>query len=339
MSVIPVLLLLMQLMGAVIGGANETAAALNGTVIETGTGNASVSNVNATIVLSAVKNNNNNNNATGPATNTGTGIPTKTVNTEGNTGNSSTVSSKELPKNDKDRSDSKVNTTTTVQAATSAKPTTTTIQTPLALNATAISTTAITNAQSTKTTATNLNKPLTEGGLSQSDTNSPSSKNNNNNSSSKQSPAGIGNGSANSSNSSSTTPAPAAPSTTSTTSTTTTSTTTTTTMRPLKPNITRSMAVPVPGEKDQQLNAATIDSARVDASIIKSDPISQSVQEMVSSIPNHDENEYLVPIVTVMFTVPLAIFVFIILYRRFRDLWTTRHYRRMDFLVDGMYND
>lgn len=58
-----------------------------------------------------------------------------------------------------------------------------------------------------------------------------------------------------------------------------------------------------------------------------------------SNLADHGENGYVVPIVTVLLTVPLAIGVVTIMYRRFRDMWSTRHYRRMDFLVDGMYND
>ncbi|XP_039497498.1 flocculation protein FLO11 [Drosophila santomea] len=58
-----------------------------------------------------------------------------------------------------------------------------------------------------------------------------------------------------------------------------------------------------------------------------------------SNLADHGDNGYVVPIVTVLLTVPLAIGVVTIMYRRFRDMWSTRHYRRMDFLVDGMYND
>lgn len=47
---------------------------------------------------------------------------------------------------------------------------------------------------------------------------------------------------------------------------------------------------------------------------------------------------YVIPIVTLIFAVPMVIGVGIVLTRRFRYYWSTRHYRRMDFLVDGMYN-
>ncbi|EDW07429.2 uncharacterized protein Dmoj_GI14869 [Drosophila mojavensis] len=118
--------------------------------------------------------------------------------------------------------------------------------------------------------------------------------------------------------------------TTSTTTTTTTpSTTTTTTARPKKPTVTSSMAKQIEGEK---LDMSALNGGSVAPHVLP-------VQQMSSSLVNRGENEYIVPIVTVMLAVPLAIAVFIVGYRRFRDLWTTRHYRRMDFLVDGMYND
>lgn len=170
------------------------------------------------------------------------------------------------------------------------------------------------------------------------------------------SPAGANNGSSSSSSTSTTTTTAAAAATssssststttttttTTTTSTTTTSTTTTPKPLPAKPTITKSMSVPIDGEQEPSVKATgTAGTSAIPGSIdasSKPDPLAQPVQDM--SLANRTgENEYIVPLVTVMLTVPLAIAVFIIVYRRFRDLWSTRHYRRMDFLVDGMYND
>jgi len=47
---------------------------------------------------------------------------------------------------------------------------------------------------------------------------------------------------------------------------------------------------------------------------------------------------YIFPLVVLIFLVPMLLGVGIIILRRVRDYWSTRHYRRMDFLVDGMYN-
>lgn len=47
---------------------------------------------------------------------------------------------------------------------------------------------------------------------------------------------------------------------------------------------------------------------------------------------------YIFPLVVLIFMVPMVLGVGIIILRRVRDYWSTRHYRRMDFLVDGMYN-
>ncbi|TDG43288.1 hypothetical protein AWZ03_010293 [Drosophila navojoa] len=131
------------------------------------------------------------------------------------------------------------------------------------------------------------------------------------------------------STSSTTTTTTTTTSTSTTTTTTTPSTTTTTTARPKKPTVTSSMAKQIEGEK---LDMSALNGGSGAPHVLP-------VQQMSSSLVNRGENEYIVPIVTVMLAVPLAIAVFIMGYRRFRDLWTTRHYRRMDFLVDGMYND
>ncbi|XP_037048100.1 putative GPI-anchored protein pfl2 [Bradysia coprophila] len=47
---------------------------------------------------------------------------------------------------------------------------------------------------------------------------------------------------------------------------------------------------------------------------------------------------YIFPLVVLIFLVPMVLGIGIIVLRRVRDYWSTRHYRRMDFLVDGMYN-
>lgn len=49
--------------------------------------------------------------------------------------------------------------------------------------------------------------------------------------------------------------------------------------------------------------------------------------------------DYVVPIMITIFTVPLLSVATYVLYRRGKDCWDKRHYRRMDFLIDGMYNE
>ncbi|XP_012279686.1 uncharacterized protein LOC105699353 [Orussus abietinus] len=49
--------------------------------------------------------------------------------------------------------------------------------------------------------------------------------------------------------------------------------------------------------------------------------------------------DYIVPVVITILAVPLLGVAMFILYKRGRDCWDKRHYRRMDFLIDGMYND
>ncbi|XP_020280971.1 uncharacterized protein LOC109853356 isoform X3 [Pseudomyrmex gracilis] len=49
--------------------------------------------------------------------------------------------------------------------------------------------------------------------------------------------------------------------------------------------------------------------------------------------------DYIVPVIITMIALPILGAALFILYRRGRDCWDKRHYRRMDFLIDGMYND
>jgi hypothetical protein len=51
------------------------------------------------------------------------------------------------------------------------------------------------------------------------------------------------------------------------------------------------------------------------------------------------KTDYVVPIVVVILSVPLVAIVFSVLYKRGADWWQHRHYRRMDFLIEGMYNN
>ncbi|XP_030566004.1 integumentary mucin C.1 isoform X2 [Drosophila novamexicana] len=304
MNVLPVLLLLVQLTAMVLAGTNETA-----------TGSPASSNVTKLAMVSP---------------------SSKATAMDAGAGSSATVIAATV---DKDKP-AKVNgteehavvlargvtntDTATVQATPKANATTTTTttttQAPQVIKSTAA--TAIT--KQTNTSAKS-DKMLADG-VSLSDINKNKKENNNSSSSSSTitTPAANINASASNSSSSSTT-------TTTTTSTTrsTTTTTSTTTMRPKKPTVTSSM--------DKQLEGEKLDAAATGAGNVA--PHVLPVQELSSSLTNRGENEYIVPIVTIMLAVPLAIAVFIIMYRRFRDLWTTRHYRRMDFLVDGMYND
>ncbi|XP_028050453.2 uncharacterized protein LOC105832685 [Monomorium pharaonis] len=49
--------------------------------------------------------------------------------------------------------------------------------------------------------------------------------------------------------------------------------------------------------------------------------------------------DYIVPVIITIVALPILGVAIFVLYRRGRDCWEKRHYRRMDFLIDGMYND
>jgi hypothetical protein len=52
-----------------------------------------------------------------------------------------------------------------------------------------------------------------------------------------------------------------------------------------------------------------------------------------------NRTDYVVPVVVVILAVPLFLVLVVFLYRKTLEFWERRHYRQMDFLIDGIYND
>lgn len=61
-------------------------------------------------------------------------------------------------------------------------------------------------------------------------------------------------------------------------------------------------------------------------------------QSYFHSVPSK-EPRFILPIVITIFAVPLIALVGYQAVRRGKEAWRNRHYRRMDYLIDGMYND
>lgn len=96
-----------------------------------------------------------------------------------------------------------------------------------------------------------------------------------------------------------------------------------TTERPKKPTLTEAEedSVYVPSAK---LNTTT-------------DNHSHNIDE--SFAENGRKTDYIVPIVVVILSVPLVAILSSVIYKRGAEWWQHRHYRRMDFLIEGMYNN
>lgn len=71
------------------------------------------------------------------------------------------------------------------------------------------------------------------------------------------------------------------------------------------------------------------------------EPKIQYSKELIleSSTSDGSRNRYFLPIILPIFAVPMVLAVCTIAFRRFKNFWYTRHYRRMDFLIDEMYID
>lgn len=60
---------------------------------------------------------------------------------------------------------------------------------------------------------------------------------------------------------------------------------------------------------------------------------------MLSESNQGKTQKYVVPIVIVILSVPFVAILISILYKRGSEWWKYRHYRRMDFLINGMYDN
>lgn len=79
-----------------------------------------------------------------------------------------------------------------------------------------------------------------------------------------------------------------------------------------------------------------------DGNFIPSTDIKTNLQLQSSLLIENKERKsaaYVIPIVGVILSVPLVAIIMSILYKRGSEWWQHRHYRRMDFLIEGMYNN
>lgn len=76
-----------------------------------------------------------------------------------------------------------------------------------------------------------------------------------------------------------------------------------------------------------------------DPSKAKSEAHLEPVTNLLIENKEHNSATYVIPIVGVILSVPLVAIVTSIVYKRGSEWWQHRHYRRMDFLIEGMYNN
>lgn len=105
----------------------------------------------------------------------------------------------------------------------------------------------------------------------------------------------------------------------------TTTTTTTTTAAPKKPTVT------VGDNDDESLS-------NKQSSKSESSSSDGGAENMFVVNSHKSSSNFVIPIVAVILSVPLVAIVISVLYKRGTEWWQHRHYSRMDFLIDGMYN-
>lgn len=131
--------------------------------------------------------------------------------------------------------------------------------------------------------------------------------------------------------------------TTTTTTTTTTATTskptTTTTSAPKKPLITYAVE-DVPGlltnVAEPQPQHSLKDSTAVEVG--NNDPLLLESSETITYPSNKSNPNFLMAIIGIIVAIPLMIVVTNCAVRKVRDIWSKRKYRRMDYLIEDMYN-
>ncbi|PSN48888.1 hypothetical protein C0J52_09657 [Blattella germanica] len=64
-----------------------------------------------------------------------------------------------------------------------------------------------------------------------------------------------------------------------------------------------------------------------------------SNQQPVPEKNTQYKSDYVVPVVGIILALPLIIILVIVLYKKGSEFWERRHYRRMDYLIDEMYNE
>jgi hypothetical protein len=125
------------------------------------------------------------------------------------------------------------------------------------------------------------------------------------------------------------------PSTSSTPST-TPSTTTTTTKKPIKKPLISINSADNPAIAQLEKKVPHLPPISIKENLVVEEPVAELSQER--TVEELSNNRYILYI-TLVFALPCLVFVLTLSYRKFKDHWSTRQYRRVDFLVDGMYAD
>ncbi|KAJ8870971.1 hypothetical protein PR048_027273 [Dryococelus australis] len=67
--------------------------------------------------------------------------------------------------------------------------------------------------------------------------------------------------------------------------------------------------------------------------------IDESKEQFFPTDTPASKGDYIIPIIGIILAVPMVVILFMFFYKRSAEFWERRHYKRMDFLIDGMYND
>ncbi|XP_026748183.2 uncharacterized protein LOC113509100 [Galleria mellonella] len=104
---------------------------------------------------------------------------------------------------------------------------------------------------------------------------------------------------------------------------------------PLKPTVLSYEALE---EIEQHTNSESVSIKSSSESVIIDQIPNPNINKKFQSM-NASRPDLIMPIVITVLTVPLFVVLGYMALRRGHEAWKNRHYKRMDFLLDGMYND
>ncbi|XP_046993170.1 uncharacterized protein LOC124605490 [Schistocerca americana] len=73
--------------------------------------------------------------------------------------------------------------------------------------------------------------------------------------------------------------------------------------------------------------------------LVTSDTDIEMKQQKSPQSSSSEKSDFVIPVVLLILAVPVVVVLAMLFYRKGTEFWERRHYSKMDFLIDGMYNE
>lgn len=91
--------------------------------------------------------------------------------------------------------------------------------------------------------------------------------------------------------------------------------------------------------KSDDVYRANIPLKKKSKPLVTSDTDSEQKQQKIPQSSSAEKSDFVIPVVVLILAVPIVIVLAMLFYRKGTEFWERRHYSKMDFLIDGMYNE